>query len=344
LPQQELIVLMKTKGYAAAEQGAELKQSEIELPALGANDVLLKVSHCGICHSDLHLIHNDWRSSKYPLVPGHEVIGHLIEKGEGVGHLEIGQRLGVGWQSGACLQCEWCISGRENLCPNSKATCVGRHGGFADHLVVDSNFAFPIPAALGSEDAAPLLCGGITVYSPLRRYGVEPWHKVGIVGIGGLGHLAIQFAAKFGAEVWALSSSASKEAEAKSLGATHFFDTSADPSLKALRKSLDFILVAATADLDWKPYVKALRPGGRLCFVTGESTLLNIPASMLLDGEVSISGSVIGGRAMMREMLEFAARHQVKAKTVPFPASQVNMALDKLAKNEIRYRAVLGFE
>ncbi|MBL0015364.1 MAG: NAD(P)-dependent alcohol dehydrogenase [Bacteroidetes bacterium] len=331
---------MKINAFAAQESGATLQPFSFESNPPKAGEVLVKLTHCGICHSDLHLIDNDWRASKYPLVPGHEAIGTVIELGEQVPWLQLGQTVGIGWQAGSCGYCEWCVQGQEQLCSKNVATCNGRYGGFADHLLVDARFAFPIPAALAPENAAPLLCGGITVYSPLRNYDVRHWHKVAVVGIGGLGHLAIQFASAMGCEVWALSHSANKENEAKTLGAHHFVATSDPNSLKALRGSLDFILVTATADLDWKPYVAALRPNGRICFVTGHATQLDVPASALLANK-GILGSQIGGRALMQEMLEFAARKGIVAKTEVMPLANVNAALDKVRDGSVRYRMVL---
>lgn len=332
---------MQINAFAAHQPGAPLEPFSFEVSDPGPLEVLIRVSHCGICHSDLHLVNNDWYSSEYPLVPGHEVVGEVISVGAEVKNLQIGMRVGVGWQSGSCMNCEWCISSQENLCKNNLATCVGRHGGFADHLLTDSRFAFPIPEQMSSEDAAPLLCGGITVYSPLRRYEVRPWHKVAIMGIGGLGHLAVQFAAKMGCEVTALSTSPDKEPEARSLGASHFINTLDEAALKAARGTFDFILVTATADLDWLPYVKALRKNGKLCFVTGENTMLEVPVSALLGGQKSVSGSIIGGRAMMVEMLEFAARHGIHAQTETMPMEKVNDALRKVDQNKARYRMVL---
>jgi alcohol/geraniol dehydrogenase (NADP+) len=331
---------MKVHAYAAHSVGATLEPFSYDLQQPRRGEVLIQVTHCGICHSDLHLIHNDWRGSKYPLVPGHEVVGKVVSLGEEVPWLAQGQTVGVGWQAGSCGHCEWCLTGNEPLCTQSVATCNGRYGGFADHLLVDARFAFPIPAALAPENAAPLLCGGITVYQPLRTYDVRHWHRVAVVGIGGLGHLALQFAAAMGCEVWALSSSSDKEAEARGLGAHHFVHTRDESQLKALARSLDFILVTATADLDWKPYVRALRPHGRICFVTGQSTELDVPASYLLS-QKGILGSQIGGRAMMQEMLAFAARKGIVAQTEQMPLGQVNAALQKVAENTARYRMVL---
>lgn len=332
---------MHINAYAANNQGAPLEPYSFEISDPGPEQVLIRVSHCGICHSDLHLVNNDWNSSKYPLVPGHEVVGEVLAIGSEVKNLQLGMRVGVGWQSGSCMNCEWCNSAQENLCKSSVSTCVGRHGGFADHMLTDARFAFPIPEAMTSEDAAPLLCGGITVYSPLRRYDVRPWHKVAILGIGGLGHLALQFASKMGCEVTALSTSPDKEAEARELGASHFINSRDAGAIKAARDSFDFILVTATADLDWLPYVKALRPNGKLCFVSGEESMVDVPVSVLLGKQKTVTGSIIGGRSMMVEMLEFAARHGIHAQTETLPLPQVNEALLKVAENKARYRMVL---
>ncbi len=334
---------MRIQAFAAQQAGAPLLPYSYESVDPGRNEVLVQVTHCGICHSDLHLIQNDWRVSNYPLVPGHEVIGHVLQKGEDVHWLAVGQRVGIGWQAGSCMNCEWCITGQEQLCAQSKATCVGRHGGFGDHVVADARFAFAIPDLLPSAVAAPLLCGGITVYAPLRRYEVRHWHKVAVVGIGGLGHLALQFASAMGCEVTAISSSPNKAAEALALGAHHFVDSSQPGALAALGKSLDFILVTATADLDWQPYVRALRPNGQLVFVTGHSSKLNVATSSLLEHK-AIKGSEIGGRALIQEMLAFAARKQIAAQTEVMPIAQVNEALDKVRNNTARYRMVLALE
>lgn len=331
---------MKIDAFAALATGQPLQPISYEVGAPGRNEVLVQVSHCGICHSDVHLIDNDWRISRYPLVPGHEVVGTVIALGEEVHWLAIGDRVGIGWQAGSCMQCEWCLTGQEQLCSQSKATCVGRHGGFANHVMADARFAFQIPEGLSSAEAAPLLCGGITVYAPLRRYDVRHWHRVAVVGIGGLGHLALQFAAAMGCEVWAISSSASKAAEAMALGAHHFVDSAQENALAALAKTFDFILVTATADLDWQPYVRALRPNGQLVFVTGHATKLQVPASTLLEHK-AIKGSEIGGRALIQEMLQFAARKGIHAQTEVLPITQVNDALAKVRDNTVRYRMVL---
>lgn len=332
---------MKVHSYAALEAKAFLKEYLFDSAHPSDYDIEIKITHCGMCHSDIHLIDNDWLSSIYPLVPGHEIIGNVTAAGSRVTNIKVGQRVGVGWQSGSCLECEWCLKGFENHCKHNVATCVGRPGGYADYIITDSRFAFPIPEQLESETAAPLLCGGITVYSPLKFYNVLPQHKVGIIGIGGLGHLALQYAAAMGCEVTVFSSSRDKEKEAMNLGAHKFINSTDSNQLKAAAESFDFILSTATAPLDWMQFIKALRPNGKLCFVGGTVGNLNIPVGILLGGQKSVCGSIIGGRAAINEMLEFSARHNIKAITETFPMKEVNDAIERLRQNKARYRIVL---
>jgi uncharacterized zinc-type alcohol dehydrogenase-like protein len=326
--------------YAARESGATLTPFRYDPNDLGPHDVEIEITHCGICHSDLHLIDDDWQTSQYPLIPGHEVVGNVAKKGDLISHLQIGDRVGVGWQCGSCHQCEWCQRGDENLCRSIVETCVGRPGGFADRIVVDGRFAFAIPEALASDVAAPLFCGGITVYSPIRQH-ARPQSHVGVIGIGGLGHLAIRFARAFGCEVTAFSSTPEKADEAKALGAHHFVSSIDDAALKAQRDSLDLILSTVNRSLNWKRYVTALRPDGVLCFVGALQEPLTVATGLLLAGRRSIAGSPIGGRVAIREMLDFSARHGIGAQIETFPMSQVNTALDRLRRNDVRYRFVL---
>jgi uncharacterized zinc-type alcohol dehydrogenase-like protein len=330
----------KIHAYAAREAGAPLTPHDYQPNALGPHDVEITITHCGICHSDLHLIDDDWQTSEYPLVPGHEIVGTIAQKGALVTHLDLGDRVGVGWQCGSCLRCEWCERGDENLCASMVETCVGRPGGFADRIRIDSHFAFAIPRSLSSEVAAPLFCGGITVYSPLRQH-ARPQSRVGVIGIGGLGHLAIRFARAFGCEVTAFSSTATKEEEARAHGAHHFVSSVDDAALKAQRESLDLIISTVNRPLNWKRYVNALRPDGVLSFVGALDEPLTIPTGILLAGRRSVTGSPIGGRVAMREMLDFAARHRIGAQVETLSMSEVNTALDRLRRNDVRYRFVL---
>jgi len=329
---------MKVLSYVALKEKSLLEKYEYEKPALKDNEVEVKITHCGICHSDIHLIDNDWGISKYPLIPGHEIIGTVEETGKNVKHLKKGMRVGIGWQADSCGYCEYCLKGMEQLCSRNQPTCVGRPGGFAHSIIVNSKFAIPVPDNLDSVNAAPLLCAGITVYNPLRIYNVKPSMKVGIIGIGGLGHLAIQFAHAFGCEVTAFSSTKDKEEEAKRLGA-HNFVSIKDTSLNKYKSYFDFIISTVFVDLDWKVFISLLKPNGQLNFV-GAARSINIPIPMLLNNKI-ISGSAIGSPAMIYEMFQFAARHNIQAKTEVFPLENVNEAIQKVKENRVRYRAVL---
>jgi uncharacterized zinc-type alcohol dehydrogenase-like protein len=270
------------------------------------------------------------------------VIGTVAALGNEVRALEVGQRVGLGWQSNSCGVCDWCLRGLENLCPNAEGTCVHRHGGYADRVRANARFVVPIPEALPSEQAAPLLCGGITVYSPMRTHGINPSSRVGVVGIGGLGHMAVQFARVFGAQVTAFSTSAAKEKEARALGADKFVNSRESKAMKDVAASLDFILNAANADQDWGIYLQALRPTGTLCFVGVPPSPVSVHAFPLISGMRTICGSPVGSPYGLREMLDVAARHGVKATTELFPMSKANEAIEKVKKNKVRYRAVLA--
>jgi alcohol/geraniol dehydrogenase (NADP+) len=334
--------MAQIQGLAAHAAGAELLSFRYDPGDLGVQDVEIGITHCGICHSDIHLISNDWGISQYPFIPGHEIIGTVTAVGSQVRSVKVGERVGLGWQSNSCGQCEWCTRGLENLCASQEATCVRRHGGYASHVRANARFVARIPNALPSEQAAPLLCGGITVYSPLRDHGINPTSRVGVVGIGGLGHIAIQFAKVFGAEIVAFSTSTAKEDEARTLGAHHFVNSRESKAMKEVAGSLDFILNTANADQDWNVYIQALRPTGTLCFVGVPPSPVSVQAFPLISGIRTITGSPIGSPQRIREMLDVAARHGVKATTESFSMSKANEAIDKVKKNKVRYRAVLA--
>ncbi len=320
----------------------ELEPFQYETPSLGPLDILIEISHCGICHSDLHLINNDWENTIYPLVPGHEIIGTIKQKGTDVVDFSVGQRVGVGWQRSSCGHCEWCRQGEENLCAKNEATCNGHYGGFAKAIVADSRFAFSIPDTLSSENAAPLLCGGATVFSPMLQHQVDATWRIGVIGIGGLGHLAIQFANAFGCEVYAFSSSPSKEEEAKSFGAHHFI-SSVDPDAIANAVcSIDMLICSSSEQMDWEAFLSTLRPKGKLCLVgVPKGGHVDAKISTLISGKKTVCGSCIGSTPDIRKMLRFAALHNIVAKTEVFPMNEINTALQKLASNQVHYRAVL---
>jgi uncharacterized zinc-type alcohol dehydrogenase-like protein len=335
-------IMALIQGLAVHAAGAELLPYRYDPGKLGPQEVEIAITHCGICHSDLHLISNDWGISHYPFIPGHEIVGTVSAVGEEVRALQLGQRVGLGWQSSSCGECEWCTRGMENLCPKAEGTCVHRHGGYAERVRANARFVIPVPDALDSEHAAPLLCGGITVYNPLRTLGVNPSSRVGVVGIGGLGHMAIQFARVFGAEVTAFSTSAAKEDEVRALGAHRFVNSRESKALKEVAGTLDLVLSTVNADQDWGTYVQALRPTGTLCFVGVPPSPVSVHAFPLISGLRSITGNPTGSPYRLREMLDVAARHGVKAITERFPMAKANEAIEKVKKNKVRYRAVLA--
>ena len=329
-------------GLAVHAAGAQLVAYKYEPGELKPQEVEVKISHCGVCHSDIHLIDNDWGFSKFPFVPGHEIVGTVSAVGANVRDLTLGQRVGIGWQADSCGICEWCRQGEEHLCTQSQPTCVGRNGGYADSIRINSRFAIAVPDALESENVAPLLCAGITVYAPLRNHGVRPSSRVGIIGIGGLGHLGLQFARTFGAEVTAFSTSIDKEEEARKLGAHHFVNTRDNGALKKLSGSFDFLLSTVSADQDWQSLINSLRPKGTLCIVGVPPSPITVQAFSLIGGQRALAGSPTGSPRDLHEMLDVAARHGVKAITERFPMAKANEAVLKVKKNQVRYRAVLA--
>jgi uncharacterized zinc-type alcohol dehydrogenase-like protein len=328
-------------GLAAHAAGAELSPFKYQVSDLAPTDVEVRISHCGICHSDIHLIDNDWSISKYPFIPGHEIVGAVTAVGSSVRDRAPGDRVGIGWQADSCGICEWCRQGDEHLCPLAQPTCVGRHGGYADCIRLNARFAIPVPGRLASETVAPLLCAGITVYNPLRNLLARPFSRVGVVGIGGLGHLAIQFAHAFGSEVTAFSTSRDKEPEARSLGAHHFVEIRDTTAVQKLSGSFDLILSTVSADQDFQSFVTALRPRGTLVLLGASPTPLQIAAFSLISGQKSITGSNTGSPRDLHEMLDVAARHNIHAITETFPMKKANEAVSRVRKNQVRYRAVL---
>ena len=332
---------MNVKGYAASSPGGELKEFEYQLGALGVNQVDIKVESCGICHSDLSMLDNEWGFTQYPLVPGHEVIGTVEAVGENVKSIKKGQRVGLGWSSGSCMTCEWCMSGNHNLCKSNEGTIVGRYGGFADKVRAEAAWVIPLPSQLDPVSSGPLFCGGITVFNPIVQFDIKPTDRVGVIGIGGLGHMALRFLSAWGCEVTAFSTSANKESEAKSFGAHHFVSSKDVKSLEAVADSFDFIISTVNSPLDWNSYLTALRPKGRLHFVGAVLEPLSIPVFSLLMGQKSISASPLGSPATTVKMLDFAARHKINPTVEIFKFSQVNEAMEKLRNGKPRYRIVL---
>ncbi len=329
------------KAYAVLSEGSKLEPFEYDPGQLGDEEVELKIYYCGICHSDLSIIDNAWQVSQYPLVPGHEVVGEIIAKGKRVDNLLLGQMVGLGWFSKSCMKCESCLVGDHNLCSNNEQTIIGRHGGFADKIRCHWSWAIPLPDELSLENAGPLFCGGITVFNPIIQFGVKPTHKVGVVGIGGLGHLAIQFLNKWGCHVTAFTSSLSKTEEAQKFGADEIIESRNEQALENIAGSLDFLLVTVNVTMNWNLYLNALKPKGRLHFVGAVLEPVCIPAFSLIGGQRSISGSPLGSPVTTMEMLNFCKLHNINTQTELFPMSKVNDAIDHLRAGKARYRIVL---
>ncbi|HEY6447521.1 MAG TPA: NAD(P)-dependent alcohol dehydrogenase [Acidobacteriaceae bacterium] len=329
------------QGLAVHAAGAELLPFKYDPGDLRPQDIEVQITHCGVCHSDISLIDNDWGTSHFPFIPGHEIVGTVTKVGEVVSHFAEGDCVGIGWQADSCGHCEWCRRGEENLCAQAQPTCVGRHGGYAEAVRVNARFAMKLPEALDSETAAPLLCAGVTVYNPMRSAGINPASRVGVIGIGGLGHLALQFARAFGADVTAFSTSPAKEEEALALGAHRFVHSRDNKALRAVEGSQDLILSTINAEQEWGAYVAALRPHGTLCLVGVPPGPVAVPGFPLIAGARCLCGSNTGSPARIAEMLDVAARHKVAAKTESFRMADANQALDRVRKNHVRYRAVL---
>lgn len=330
------------KAYAALEAGGILQPFEYDPGPLGRDEVEIAVESCGICHSDLSMLDNEWRRSKYPLVPGHEVIGTLAQVGAGVSQLKLGQRVGLGWHAGYCMSCPSCLEGDHNLCAGAEGSIVGRHGGFADRVRAKAASVVALPDQLDSQSSGPLFCGGITVFNPLVQFNLPPTARAAVIGIGGLGHLALQFLRAWGCEVTAFTSSDDKKAQALELGAHHTLDSRDKAALKAAAGSFDLILSTVNVKLDWNTYLATLRPKGRLHFVGATLEPLDIGVFSLIGGQRSISGSPVGSPATIAKMLEFAVRHQIQPQVEVFPFDQVNRAVERLRSGQARYRVVLS--
>jgi len=327
--------------YAAKSAKGPLEPFSFNPGELGPEEVEIKVTHCGLCHSDLSMLDNEWGMTNYPLIPGHEVVGTVSALGEEAKGLKIGQKVGLGWFSHSCLSCHECLSGDHNLCSTAQGTIVGRHGGFADRVRAQWTWVRPLPEGLDMAKTGPLLCGGVTVFAPLLIYDVPATSRVGVIGIGGLGHMALQFTNKWGCEVHAFTTSDSKEAEAKKLGAHFVHNTKQPDTLKKLARSLDVIISTINAPLDVSGLLDTLKPKGHLHTVGAILKPLEVPAFSLILGQKTVGGSPTGSPVVIDEMLEFSARHSIAPITETFPMSKVNDALERLRSGKARYRIVL---
>ncbi|MHA2163032.1 MAG: NAD(P)-dependent alcohol dehydrogenase [Candidatus Thorarchaeota archaeon] len=330
----------KVLGYATKAIGQPLEPFTYEPPKLGEHDVRVSVTHCGVCHTDIHAIDDYYGITTFPFVPGHEIVGYVSAVGRAATGLKEGDRVGIGWQGRSCMQCEWCLQGEEQLCLDivPSGTWVP-YGGFSSSVLVDSRFAYPLPDAMSSEVAAVLMCAGITVYSPLRSYAARPAQKIGIIGVGGLGHLALQFARALDYEVTAISSSPEKKEQALAFGADHFILSDDQTSLRQAMFGFDLLLCTAHGKINWEVLLNTLKKNGRLVLLGFPDVALN--STDLVAHQLSITGSFLGNRTTMREMLSFAQAHGIVPKVELMPMTEVNEAIRKVKDNKARYRIVL---
>lgn len=334
--------MSQIRGWAALGAGKELEPFEYDAGPLGPEEVEIAVEHCGICHSDLSVLKGELGVPQYPLLLGHEAIGRIVALGEQAKGLKVGQAVGLGWTAQSCMHCGECLRGDQNLCLEARPTILGRHGAFADRVRAQWPWVIPLPENLDMSSAGPLLCGGVTVFAPLLIYEVPPTARVGVVGIGGLGHMGIKFAHAWGCEVTAFTSSESKTAEAKGFGADRVISSRDPQALAAAANSFDLLLMTANATLNWPAMLNTLKPKGRMHVVGAVLEPMAIPALSLIFGQKNVSGSPTGSPATIATMLEFAARHKIAPQVEYFPMSKVNEALAHLAAGKARYRIVLN--
>ncbi|KAK1353937.1 Sinapyl alcohol dehydrogenase [Heracleum sosnowskyi] len=341
---------VKAFGWAARDTSGLLSPFKFSRRETGEEDVRFNVLFNGICHSDLHNIKNEWGSSKYPLVPGHEIVGVVTEVGSKVTKVKIGDHVGVGCLVGSCGTCKNCSNHLENYCPESLLSYNSTYydgtmtyGGFSDSMVCKEHFIVRWPENLPLDSGAPLLCAGITTYSPLKHFGLDkPGLHLGVVGLGGLGHVAVKFAKAFGVNVTVISTSANKKEEAlKHLKADSFLVSTDPAQLQAAAGTLDGIIDTVSADHALKPLIDLLTTDGRLVLVGAPSQPLKLPIFPLLTGRKIVAGSLIGGMKETQEMIDFAAKHNITADIELISMDYVNTAVDRLAKNDVRYRFVI---
>lgn len=329
------------RGWAAQKAKGPLAPYEFDPGPLGPEEVEVAVEYCGICHSDLSVLNNEWGISKYPFVPGHEAVGRIVALGAQARGLTVGQRVGVGWTADSCMHCPECLAGDHNLCVQAQPTMVGRPGAFAQRVRSHWIWAIPLPEKLDPASAGPLLCGGVTVFAPFVNFAIRPTDRVGVVGIGGLGHMAVKFAAAWGCEVTAFTSSESKYDEARGFGAHHVVSSRDSEAVRKLAGSFDLLLVTVNVPLDWPAMIAAVAPKGRMHVVGVVLEPIPVPAFDLIMARRSISGSPTGAPATIATMFDFAARHAIAPQVEHFPMSQVNDAMARLAAGKARYRIVL---
>lgn len=326
--------------WVAPSKKAKFVREQIDLGPIGDDEVEVAVEHCGLCHSDLSMLNDDWGMTRFPAVFGHEIVGRVTAVGDSAKRHKVGDRVGIGWTAGSCMHCVSCMSGRQQLCAEALPMIAGHRGGFATRARAHWAWTIPLPEGINVADSGPLLCGGITVFNPLAMY-AKPTSRVGIVGIGGLGHMGVKFAAAYGCDVTAFTSSERKFDEARGFGAHHVVSSRDSEAIKKLAGSLDLLVVTVNVPLDWNALIASLAPNGRMHVVGAVTEPIPVQMIPLIFGQKCISGSPTGSPVDMQTMLEFAARHNVTPQTEHMPMSRINEAFERLEGGKARYRIVL---
>jgi propanol-preferring alcohol dehydrogenase len=335
------------KAAVAHEFKQPLSVEQVEAPEPGPDEVLIKVEACGVCHSDLHIVEGDWpqllKIIKRPLIPGHEVVGRVVKKGEAVGHLDVGDRVGVAWIHWTCGECELCKEGLENLCLAQKITGATVDGGFAEFIRASASHALRVPDSLTSEEAAPLFCAGVTTYRAIKNAQIRRGQRVAVFGVGGLGHLAVQIARSLGAEVWAADISDEKLELARSLGAERVFNVKAPGAVKEFRAlgGAHAAIVTSAAKAAYDMAFNSLRPSGTLVVVGLPAEPLTFPAILMVGRETRIVSSAVGTRQDLREVLELAAAGELRCRLETRPLEQINEIFDEMRGAQLAGRIVL---
>ncbi|WP_028389612.1 NAD(P)-dependent alcohol dehydrogenase [Legionella fairfieldensis] len=341
--------MIPVKGYAAETAKAPLKPYSFERRSVGEHDILIDIRYCGICHSDIHQARDEWGGSLFPMVPGHEIVGIVKQTGGKVSKFKEGDRVGVGCFVDSCRHCDSCQKGLEQYCAQGMInTYNGKEydgsptfGGYSTQIVVDENYVLRLPENLPLDATAPLLCAGITLYSPLRHWQVGPDKKVAIVGLGGLGHMGVKIAHAMGADVSVLSHSLKKEADGKRLGANHFYATSDPETFTKLANTFDLIVCTVSTGIDWGQYLTLLKRDGTMVVVGVPEEKVPLGAFPLVMGRRSLAGSLIGGIEETQEMLDFCGKHSITADIELIPIQKVNEAYERVLKSDVRYRFVI---
>lgn len=339
-----------TIGYAAFSAGGELRPFEFKRRTLGPNDLRLTIDYAGICHSDIHQARGEWGRARFPMVPGHEIVGRVSEVGSSVSRFSLGDAVGVGVYIDSCRECDPCLSGLTHFCDRGMIETYNSierdgetptFGGYSSDYVIDENYAVPLPSDFLRPEVAPLLCAGITLYSPLRHWNATRGTSVAVMGLGGLGHIGVKFAAALGANVTVISHSPTKETDALRLGASSFITMNNETKL---RRQFDLILNTVSAEIDIEPYLQSLKIDGTMVCIGLPGKPYAVRAGSLLDGRRSLSGSMIGSVSECTEMIDFAHQHSILSDVEVISPEQINVAFDRTVKSDVRYRFVIDIK